>query len=115
MILPDPNFFSGDIFYSNNNEDWKKINNDLMLLGIPNKEDNDGSKIANYRGIGLSEMIYSILNNQLPTCSLSLSLHILEIMEGIIESAKKNKKFILTTKPDQPRNLTENQIENLLI
>ena len=115
MILPDPNFFSGDILYSKKNDDWIKINNDLMLLGIPNREDNNGSKIANYRGIGLSEMIYSILNNELPICSLSLSLHVLEIMEGIIESAKKNKKFILTTKPNHPRSLTENKIENLLV
>ena len=67
----------------------EKINNDKMLLGIPNKIDNDGSKIANYRGIGLSDMINSIKNNNKPRCSLDLSLHVLEVMEGIIKSAKK--------------------------
>ena len=38
MILPDPNFFSGDILISKNDSDWQKINNDNMLLGKPNKK-----------------------------------------------------------------------------
>ena len=45
-----------------------------MLLGIPNKTDNNGDKIANYRGIGLSEMIESINNKRLSRCNLDLSL-----------------------------------------
>ena len=64
MIVPDPNFFSGDIMISKCNSEWIKINNDNMLLGIPNTIDNDGKKIANYRGIGLSDMIYSIENKK---------------------------------------------------
>ena len=31
MIIPDPNFFSGDILISKKDGDWKKINNDQML------------------------------------------------------------------------------------
>ncbi len=115
MILPDPNFFSGDILISKkNNTNWVRINNDKMFLGIPNKTDNDGTKIANYRGIGLSDMIYSITNNKKPKCSLDLSLHVLEIMEGIIKSSETKKIFNLTTKPNKPDVLEENEIKNLL-
>ena len=57
MIIPDPNFFSGDILISSKNNTWEKINNDSMLLGSPNQKDNDGKEIANYRGIGLADMI----------------------------------------------------------
>ncbi|MDC0044842.1 Gfo/Idh/MocA family oxidoreductase [Pelagibacteraceae bacterium] len=113
MIIPDPNFFSGDILISNKNNEWEKINNNKMLLGIPNKTDNNGTKIANYRGIGLSDMINSIENNRDFRCSLELSLHILEIMESIIISANDNKQVNIITKPKQPNPLNDDEILSL--
>ena len=80
MIVPDPNFFSGDILISNKDQDWQTINNDNMLLGIPNTTDNDGTKIANYRGIGLSDMIQAIQNQGQARCSLDLSIHVLSLI-----------------------------------
>ena len=69
-----------------------------MLLGIHNMRDNDGNLQANYRGIGLSEMIDSISNNRKSRCSLELSLHVLEIMDGIIKSAEENMIYQLLVK-----------------
>ena len=114
MIIPDPNFFSGDILISSENGNWDKISNDEMLLGIPNMKDNQGTKIANYRGIGLSDMVNSIINNKIPRCSLNLSLHVLEAMEAIIESSKSYSTFNLTTKPDKPVYLDDKEILGLL-
>ena len=34
MIVPDPNFFSGDILISHKEEEWQIINNDNMLQTI---------------------------------------------------------------------------------
>ena len=113
MIMPDPNFFSGDIMLSKENSEWNKITNDEMLLGIPNKTDNNGLKIANYRGIGLSDLIDAIIKNRKPRCSLDLSLHVLEAMEGIIKSAESNKIINLTTKPNKPDFLDEKEILTL--
>ena len=113
MIIPDPNFFSGDILLSNKDSEWKIINNDDMLLGNPNKIDNNGSKIANYRGIGLSDMIDSILQNKQPRCSIDLSIHILETMEAIIKSAETNHPIILKTKPEKPQYFNETDISKL--
>ena len=114
MIIPDPNFFSGDILISNKNNEWEKINNNKMLLGIPNKTDNNGTKVANYRGIGLSDMVNSIVNNNNNIrCSLDLSLHILEIMESIIISAKDKKQVDIITKPNQPDPLNDDEILSL--
>ncbi len=115
IIIPDPNFFSGDILLSKKNKKWQNINNDKMLLGIPNKTDNSGKKIANYRGIGLSDMVDSIINNRQPRCSLDLSLHVLEVMEGIIQSSETNKNFELITKPDKPKFLDEKEISKFKI
>ena len=110
MIIPDPNFFSGDILVSKRDNEWQTINNDDMLLGIPNKIDNKGYKIANYRGIGLSDMIDSIANKRIPRCSLDLSLHVLEVMEGIISSAEVDEIYNISTKPEKPLFLNERDI-----
>ncbi len=113
MIIPDPNFFSGDILVSKKEEDWQKVNNDKMLLGVPNKVDNDGTMIANYRGIGLSDMIDAIINKRKARCSLDLAIHVLEIMEGILISSKNRQMYNLTTQPTQPKFLSEEEIKYL--
>jgi len=114
MIVPDPNFFSGNILMSKKNEEWQTINNDKMLLGIPNKDDN-GSMLANYRGIGLADMIESIQQNRLARCSLDLSLHVLEVMEGILVAAECKQSYFTKTLCEQPRILTEQEIERLKV
>ena len=114
MILPDPNFFSGDILISNQNDKWQTIKTNDMLLGIPNKDDGE-AKVANYRGIGLSDMVNSIYKNIQPRCCLNLSLHVLEVLEGIILSAKNDKKYYTTTKCEKPKLLNEEEIKNLKI
>ena len=113
MIVPDPNFFSGDILISYKEEDWEVINNDKMLLGIPNKTDIDGTKIANYRGIGLSDMIDSIHNQRQARCSLDLAVHVLEVMEGIIKSAEDKEIYNLKTNTSQPQFFEESEISKL--
>ena len=113
MIVPDPNFFSGDILISHKEEDWQVINNDKMLLGIPNKKDNSGVMMANYRGIGLSDMINGIHNQRQARCSLDLAVHILETMEGIIKSSEEKSIYIMKTKPEQPVFLDDNEIVKL--
>ncbi len=113
MVLPDPNFFSGDIMISKKNNEWDKINNDKMPLGIPNKIDNDGKKIANYRGIGLSDMVNSIKNKNKPRCSLDLSIHVLETMECIIKSSESKSKIHLTTKIEKPKYMDNEEIISL--
>ena len=112
MIVPDPNFFSGNILMSKKNEDWQAINNDKMLLGILNKDDN-GLMVANYRGIGLADMINSIQEDRHARCSLELSLHVLEVMEGILIAAESKKSYLTKTLCKQPQILTEKEIENL--
>ena len=114
MIVPDPNFFSGDILVSKKEEDWEIINNDKMLLGIPNQSDNNGTQIANYRGIGLADMIDAINNQRQARCSLDLAIHVLEVMEGIIKSSTDRKIYNMKTKPNQPSFLDDSEIKKLI-
>ena len=113
MIIPDPNFFSGDILVSKKDGDWEQINNEQMLLGIPNQFDDNGTKIANYRGIGLSDMIDAINSHRQARCSLDLAVHVLEVMEGIIKSSTDRNIYNIKTKPNQPHFLDDSEIINL--
>ena len=113
MILPDPNFFSGEVLISNKDEDWESLNNDKMLLGIPNQLDSDGLKIANYRGIGLSDMIDAINNQRDARCSLELAIHVLEAMHGIMQSSTDHNIYNMKTKSRQPSFLSESEIKKL--
>ena len=114
IVLPDPNFFGGNLLISKKDEKWETINTESMLLGVPNQDDH-GVMRANYRGIGLSDMISNINNMESPRCSIDLSLHVLEIMEGILAAAKTKQKYILQSSCDQPKLLSETEINKLKI
>ena len=109
LILPDPNFFGGELLISHKDFEWEKIKTNSMLLGMPNKNDND-KMLADYRGIGLSDMINSIKENIQPRCSLDLALHVLEIMEGILVSSKNSSIYKTTTQCSKPKALKEKEI-----
>jgi len=114
IILPDPNFFGGNLLISKKDYKWETVNTESMMLGIPNQDDN-GVIQANYRGIGLSDMISSINNKEIPRCSIELSLHVLEIMEGILTAAENQKTYILKSSCNQPKLLTESEISKLKV
>ena len=114
MIIPDPNFFSGNILVSKKEKDWQVVNNDKMLLGNPNTLDNNNTEVANYRGIGLSDMIDSIQNSRTPRCNIDLSLHVLEVMEGILIGAENKKIYNLKSTCNQPKILLEEDIKKIL-
>ena len=85
-----------------------------MLLGKPNVEDNN-TKAANYRGIGLSDMFNSIKKNIQPRCSIDLALHVLEIMEGILISSINQSIYKVSTHCDRPKPLNEEEIRSLKV
>ena len=114
IVLPDPNYFGGELLLSNKDSDWQKIDTDSMLLGMLNEEDNN-VMVANYRGIGLSDMVDSIKKNIQPRCSIDLALHVLEIMEGILISSTNESIYKITTHCDRPEALNEEEIRSLKV
>ena len=99
---------------SKKESDWIVNSTDKMLLGIPNEVHGD-KKLANYRGIGLSDMVSSINNNKEPRCSVDLALHVLEIMDGILISGKNASMYKTTTHCDRPEALGEQEIRSLKV
>ena len=85
-----------------------------MLLGKINirsqsSRANESSTNANYRGVGLAEMAYSIENKKLNKCNGELSLHVLDIIQSTMKACKTGipQSIKTTCKKPQPFSLKE--------
>ena len=120
MIVPDPNMFGGSVLINNKlGSSWKTYKTNNMKLGKINirtqsSRANESPTNANYRGVGLSEMIYSIQNKKINKCNGNLSLHVLNIIEAIHVSAKKNKVQKITVKCEKPKTFTTKEINSIM-
>lgn len=88
LCVPDPNSFGGPVLIRKAHEKkWTEV---------PIHKPYD----TNSRGLGLSEMITSIEQTQLPIASGEMATHVLEVMNGILTCAdKKNDHEILAVMP----------------
>ena len=116
IIGPDPNMFGGPIKVSlSEGGAWKEYSTEEMKLGKTNifnqsGRSNESPTNANYRGVGLSEMIYSIENNLEHRCNGELVLHVLDMLDSTIKSAKENNTIMLRTSCNNTKIFTEKEI-----
>ena len=120
IIIPDPNMFGGPVIISKDlGSEWNKYSVEDKYLGktnIVNKSvrSNEASKQANYRGVGLSEMIYAIENNTQHRCNGELALHVLDLIESTIKSSEKGEEINLRTTCKKPEPFSEEQIKLII-
>ena len=120
IIVPDPNMFGGPVFTSlSEGEQWEEHSADEMQLGRININNhsgrsNEAAQQSNYRGVGLSEMIFAIENRLEHRCNGDLALHVLEIIESTIKSAKLTTVIELQTTCQKPKPFTEKEIFNII-
>ena len=115
MIVPDPNMFGGSVYVCKKFGDkWKEYKTNKMLLGKINirtqsSRANESSTNANYRGVGLAEMSYSIENKKVNKCNGELSLHVLDIIQSTMKACKTGtaQSIKTTCKKPQPFSLKE--------
>lgn len=90
MLVCDPNEFEGEIKVSKKDGEWETVVQEHLY--------GDG----NYRILGLADMAQAIVNDRPHRASLELSLHVLEIMEGILFSAKQKQVVQLKHQCERP-------------
>ncbi|MEM7257768.1 MAG: Gfo/Idh/MocA family oxidoreductase [Pseudomonadota bacterium] len=112
VYVPDPNRF-GDVVRTNDGEVETTIN-PLPALGAANFEDANGNFIANYRGIGLADMVAGIANNRPHRCNGQLALHVMEVLTGILTAAEERREVELTTTCERPAVLSDNEARSLV-
>jgi len=120
MIVPDPNMFGGPVSTSfTEGGEWEKYSTENMQIGKTNifnqsGRSNETPTNANYRGVGLSEMISCIDNNKEHRCNGNLALHVLDLIESTINSAISANKIELQTICEKPKPFTEKEISQLI-
>ena len=120
IIVPDPNMFGGPVIISKElGSDWVNHSVEDKVLGKTNiinhsGRSNEAPKQSNYRGVGLSEMIYSIENKIEHRCNGELALHVLDIIESVILSSDMKEEVNLRSTCKKPKFFDDVEIKRLL-
>ena len=96
MIVADPNQFQGDIQVAHGKGNW---------AALPQRHRyGDG----NYRILGLADMAQAILSNRPHRADVTVALHVLEVMEGIVTSASTGQRTAMKYGCARPAALPDN-------
>ena len=120
IIVPDPNMFGGPVIISKKlGSEWKEYSVENKPLGKTNifsqsSRSNEAPKQSNYRGVGLSEMVYALENSKKNRCSGDMALHIVDIIESTMISATEEKEINFRSTCERPKSFFDNEIEKIL-
>ncbi len=114
MQVPDPNFFGGDIYLSEQNGDLEAVPAAEHPFGIPNEVHGEIHQ-ANYRTAGLADMIQAIGQDREHRCNIDLALHAVDVMTSILLSGEKQEWVHMSTTCSRPVPLTAADASALLI
>lgn len=95
LIVPDPNFFGGQIQLMKTGGEWSDVETDMPYA--------DG----NYRSIGLADMAHAIVENRPHRANGDLALHVLEVMEAFGKSSESGRAVEISTPVSRPAPLAE--------
>ncbi|MDX3925219.1 MAG: Gfo/Idh/MocA family oxidoreductase [Shinella sp.] len=83
MIVPDPNRFDGDVRIARRKEAW----------AVAEQQHSYGD--GNYRILGLADMAHAVVSGRPHRANHDISLHVLEIMESILQAAETGRRIDL--------------------
>ena len=101
LFLPDPNFFGGTLEAAGRDGKIAEVAQWDHPLGVPNQEHPQGPR-ANYRSIGLADMVAAIREGRDARCSLDRALHGVEVMTAVLKSAETGAFVDLVTTCTRP-------------
>lgn len=102
LIVPDPNFFGGQIELMKKGGDWQGVATDMPYA--------DG----NYRSIGLADMAYAVLQDRPHRANGDLALHVLEVMEAFETSSRTGSSVKIETPVERPAPLAHSLVNGAL-
>ncbi len=90
LIVPDPNFFGGQIEFASASEDWR---------AVPTRH---AYADGNYRILGLADMAQAIRTGRPHRASGELAFHVLEVMQAFQTSSDTGAAVAIDSRPDRP-------------
>ncbi|TPJ89664.1 Gfo/Idh/MocA family oxidoreductase [Mesorhizobium sp. B2-5-13] len=113
LRLPDPDTFGGTVSLSERGAAWKDFASEGELYGARNWPYAAPDR-ANYRMLGVADLVRSLQTGATPRASGNLALHVLEIMEAILHSGETKSSVAITGDVVQPALLSEDEARGLL-
>lgn len=111
LVLPDPNFFGGAVEIAGIDGKFRPMAL-KHALGTPEGREDQG-KMANFRSVGVAEMVQAIRNDRPHRCSLALALHVVDVMTGILKSGESGTFIRMTTCCKRPAPLRDGNAREL--
>ncbi|MBB5751747.1 Gfo/Idh/MocA family protein [Prosthecomicrobium pneumaticum] len=103
MLVPDPNFFGGDLQVSAHGGDFATVPTADAPFGKANWHD---GRHANYRMLGVADLLDAADTGREPRCSGRVALHALDVMVSILEAAADRRVVTVSTTTERPALLT---------
>jgi predicted dehydrogenase len=101
MLIPDPNFFGGTVSTSAGGGDYTLADSSLEPFGAPNWPAGEPSR-ANYRMLGVADLIDAANRNREPRCSGRLAAHVVDVMESILLAAAERRHVRIRSTVERP-------------
>ncbi len=90
MIVPDPNFFGGDVELKVPGGEWET------------RPLTHGYADGNYRSIGVADLATAIRDDRPHRASGALAFHVLEVMLAFERSAREGRHIEIKSRPERP-------------
>ena len=113
LVPQDPNFFGGETLVEADGAERSHMAEHHPLSRI-NRTTLDGREVADYRGIGLADMIDAIETGREARCSFERVLHATEVLEALLSSAQGASFRPIETTCTRPAPLTAKDAADLL-
>ncbi len=113
LRLPDPDTFGGPVSLSDGGADWTHFGTERDLYGAQNWPIAAPDR-ANYRMLGVADLVAAAEANRAPRASGELALHVLDVMEAILQSSESDAPVRLGSSVTQPSRLSEEEAAGLL-
>ena len=119
LLVPDPNFFGGELVLRRDGAGHGAPSEDETLdgtghpFGVPNQDHSRGP-VANYRTAGLADMAAAIRDGRPHRCSQALALHAIDVMSSILAAAERGASVEVATTCERPAPLTADEARALL-
>lgn len=113
LRMPDPNWFGGAIELAKPRTPWQSLSTSEHVFGRWNWPA-DKPWTANYRGLGLADMARGITDNRPHRANGEIALHVLAVMEGMVQAATENRRVKIEQSCERPPILDEASAKALL-
>jgi predicted dehydrogenase len=106
LRLPDPDTFGGTVAISRRGAPWDELSTSAELHGRLNWP-YDAPDRANYRMIGVADLAQALKDGRPVRASGALALHVLEVLEGMLDASVSGAAVDLPIRDVRPAALAE--------